>query len=142
MNTPLKHHIAERHEMTTVSISNAAGLDDRLKAVQAMAKQEPLVWAFKKPGDTITGTYVYAMFVNNTHLLWLKDAKNITHRVNVPYLVAKELFGIMKNKHFEPDVIISIQFIGIDKNQYGEKRSIFKLIIDQPEVLEPIVLEI
>jgi hypothetical protein len=138
MTTPLKHHIAERYEMTTVNISNAAGLDERYKAVQAMNEKEPLVWAFKKVGDTITGTYVQARYVNQAPLLWLRDAKGITHRVSLARSVADEFFKLMGNKHFDSAVIISIKFIGVDKSQFGAKMEAYKLIIDQPEVYEPL----
>ncbi len=100
----------------------------RLQELQQQAESQPLTWNPKK-GDYLIGTFKsYGRNEENrfTHIV-IEDQKKIPHRVSVDAGRTKQLLEAKVTK----GDLISIQFLGKERNYYGRNSEVFNWIIDK-----------
>ena len=108
-----------------------ATVSDRIAALKAQAQAQPLTWNPKK-GDYLVGAIKAFGFESNrfTHII-IEDDKRILHRVSVcPDRQQKLQDGKARNGD-----LISIQFLGREKNYQGRNVEVFNIVVDKAEVI-------
>ena len=103
----------------------------RIETLQNQAVIEPLVWTPRK-GEVLIGNYVkLRCFEGGLILLWLKDNYGVTHRVSLNNKLARQMISAMKDGELTANDLVSVQFVEIDKNCWGGKQEVYKLVIDR-----------
>ena len=103
---------------------------NRVKKLQQQVNIEPLVWNPKK-GEVLIGNYDgYDYQQKGLSLLLLRDRHGVIHRVSLNKELTEQIFA-WGAKIIPHDDLISIQFLGVERDEYGKKNPVYNFVIDR-----------
>ena len=99
----------------------------RIEYLEQQASIEPLVWTPKRGGEALIG-----IFVDYDHGVWfIRDAYGVVHRTALNALGIGQWLQWNEYKRITHDDLISIQFLGVERDEYGKKNPVYNFVIDR-----------